>query len=106
MPADETATVELTLTDFELVSIGRIKALASITIGVGGIEFELRGVRVIEDRRGQVTISGPTFRGTRGEWIPATVLPAEIREPLGRLVGDAFYEAIGWRGLAIQIAAS
>jgi DNA-binding cell septation regulator SpoVG len=94
---DETAPVNITVLQCERVAgMGRIRALASVAINVGGVEFELRGIRIIESRNGDVvSISPPVFRGRLGEWIEAVVLPPELRRPIGALVGAAFAELGG-----------
>jgi hypothetical protein len=92
MPADsDVAAVAITVLRVDRLSgYGRLLGFATAEIEIAGIAFELRGIRIIENRNREITVCPPVFRGRNGEWTESVGLPSEVKRPLGMLVGDAF----------------
>ncbi|MGH6678365.1 MAG: hypothetical protein ACREDL_05385 [Bradyrhizobium sp.] len=110
-PADsaaDTAPVTVTLLSCERVAgCGRIRAFAAVAVNVGGIELEVRGIRIVDSRDGQQTsIAPPVHRDRTGRWVPSIALPPEVDRPLGQLVAGAFVELGGKLGLELPLIAT
>ena len=65
---------------------GRLVGLAVVRVELAGVELTLQGVQVRHGPAGLV-VDAPQFRHPRdGRWLPAVVLPPELRDAIGREV--------------------
>lgn len=72
-----------------LAGAGRVVALANVLVKVAGVSFELQGLRLVKEAGG-IGVEAPQFRHPRDErYLPAIVLPPELRDPIGREVLEA-----------------
>lgn len=79
---------------------GRLVALAIVAMEIAGVEVVLQGVQIIRGPNGRASVEAPKFRHPRtGQWIPAVVLPPELRDAIGRellaCLPDVFKDAKG-----------
>jgi hypothetical protein len=89
-------TVNITVLAVTSVRAGRLFALASVEIEIGGVTVELRGIRALRTGTEATRIELPQFRDAAGLLRPVVKLPPEIYGPIGDAVLDALIE----RGLA------
>lgn len=66
---------------------GKLVGLAVVAMDVAGVELVLQGVQVVWDRHGCLTVRAPVWRHPgSGQWVPAVVLPDELRDAIGQEV--------------------
>jgi hypothetical protein len=99
---DDRAVVEVTVLESEPTRSGRLIALATVEIAVGGVAFIVHGVQVVAARDPRTGRSGaavfpPHHRAADGKWLPTLDLPPELEDPLGRAVLQHCAE-LGWLG--------
>ena len=84
----ETVPVTYTVLGFEQVQgAGRLVGLAIVEVDLAGVVLTLQGAQVVREADGSLTCKAPTFRHPRtGGWLPAVVLPPELRDAIGREV--------------------
>ena len=82
----ETVPVTFSISHVEPVrGCGRLVALAIVAMEVCGVELVLQGVQVVRDKNGGLEIRAPVFRHpASGVWMPAVILPDELRNALCR----------------------
>src|ERR671919_3036603 len=82
-----TSTVTFTVTDVERVEgAGRLIALAAIELELDGVALVVQGVRVVRQST-RIDTEAPRFRDPRtGQWVPALILPDELRRAIAREV--------------------
>jgi DNA-binding cell septation regulator SpoVG len=73
-----------------LHSAGRLLALATVELDLGGIELTLHGVQVIQLPNGKLQCNAPRYRTPTGEWAPAVTLPDELELAIGAEILAAF----------------
>jgi hypothetical protein len=88
---DDRAVVEVTVLAAKPARSGRLVALATVEIAVGGVAFVVHGVQVVAARdprtgRPGAAVFPPHHRGADGRWRPTLDLPPELEDPLGRAV--------------------
>src|SRR5262249_41353324 len=87
--AADTAPVTMAILGIERVrDRGRLKALASVEIVVGGVAFEIHGIAAVAIAAGEMDVRVPTYRDPHGASRPVVILPPEMPVPLARLVAD------------------
>lgn len=94
--APETATVTFQVIGVEPVhGRGRLIGLAIVEAEVGGVAMTLQGCQVIKRDHGSLEARAPVFRHPRdGRWLPALILPDELRDALGREVLASFQQGV------------
>ena len=92
----EKCTVNITVLSVTPARVGRLFALASVEIDIGGVSIELHGIRASRVATEGTRIELPQFRDAAGLPRPVVTLPAEVYGPIGDAVLDALVE----RGLA------
>jgi hypothetical protein len=75
---------------------GRLFALASVELDIGGVTIEIHGIRALRIAAAGTRIELPQYRDAAGLLRPVVTLPSEIYGPIGDAVLDALIE----RGLA------
>jgi hypothetical protein len=90
------STVLITVLSATPMRAGKLFALASVTINVGGVLVEIHGIRATRTATGATRIELPTFRDATGQSRVAIVLPEEIYGPIGEAVLEVLIE----RGIA------
>jgi hypothetical protein len=88
---DDRAVVEVTVLEAKPVRSGRLVALASVEIAVGGVAFVVHGVQVVAARdprtgRPGAAVFPPHHRAADRKWRSTLDLPPELEDPLGRVV--------------------
>ena len=88
---DDRAVVEVTVLEAKPARSGRLVALATVEIAVGGVAFVVHGVQVVAARdprtgRPGAAVFPPHHRGADSQWRPTLDLPPELEDPLGRAV--------------------
>jgi stage V sporulation protein G len=78
--------------EVQLITAGRLIALAAIELEVDGIAIVLQGVRVVRTGPRTVGVAPPSYRGSTGAAVPAVMLPEELSEAIAGAVLDK-YEA-------------
>lgn len=92
-PGTDRAMVEFEVIELERFDRGPILAVASVLIGIEGVNVLVEGVTVRRAGNGLVDVTVPTFRHPRtGAWRPALDLPAKVWEAVsvevaGRVTG-------------------
>jgi hypothetical protein len=86
----------LTVLSVTPIRAGRLFALASVEIAIGGVAIELHGIRVRRLGTEGTGIELPQYRDAAGLTRPVVTLPPEVYRPLADAVLDALVE----RGLA------
>jgi DNA-binding cell septation regulator SpoVG len=76
---------------------GKVLALASVEVSVGGIAFGVDGVQVIQTKDPVTGADGtgvdvPRYRAPDGVWRQAVQLPEDLRKPLAQAVLDVCCE--------------
>jgi DNA-binding cell septation regulator SpoVG len=91
---DDTGTVpvDIRLLEIQRTNVGNIRAYAAVEIEVAGVTFVVQGITIVQAKR-EVGVDLPTFIRD-GRRLPTFVLPAELYEPVGRLVLEAYREAL------------
>lgn len=64
---------------------GRLVAMAGVSVEIAAVELLLQGVQVVRGRDG-LECRMPQFRDTDGQWAPAIVMPAELRDAIADAV--------------------
>lgn len=72
----------------ERVDTGRLFALAAVVITVNGVEMTIQGVRVMRQPTGLLMVEAPKFRRPGGEWVPAVMLPPELKQAIADEILD------------------
>jgi hypothetical protein len=99
----ETSPVELTVLTVTPMRAGRFFALAPIEIGLGGVAFELHGIRAVRVRAAGTRIELMRFGDAGGEEHAVVKLPPEISDrisdaALDALIGCGLAQTpLGWR---------
>ena len=77
----DSAPVTVTLTGIEAVTgMGKVTHLAIVDIEVGGIAWQLQGVRVVK-HNGGLQCQAPQFRHPKsGRYLPGVVLPGVLSD--------------------------
>ena len=88
---DDRAVIEVTVDEAKSVRTGRLVALATVEIAVGGVAFVVHGVQVVMARdprtgRPGAAVFPPHHRAADGKWRDTLDLPPELEDPLGRAV--------------------
>ncbi len=91
--SDETVPVDIRLLAIERTNIGKVRAYAVVEIEIAGVCLIVEGITVTHDR-GEISADLPAWRRD-GRKYPDIGLPAEIYEPIGRLVLEAYREMLG-----------
>ena len=91
-----TRAVNITVLAVTPARAGRLFALASVEIDIGGVVIELHGIRALRVGTDGTRIELPQFRDAAGLPRPVVTLPPEIYQP----IGDAVLSALVERGLA------
>jgi hexokinase len=84
---EDAMMVTFTVTALERIEgHGRLLALAALEIDFDGVTLRLQGVQVVRDGKG-ITTQAPHFRDPKnGVWVPAVILPDELRAAIAREV--------------------
>jgi hypothetical protein len=90
------STVNITVLSVTPVRAGRLFALASVEIEVGGVAIELHGIRALRVGADGTRVELPQFRDAGGLYRSVVTLPPEVYGPIGDAVVDTLVE----RGLA------
>jgi hypothetical protein len=79
--------VTFTVTALERIEgHGRLLALAALEIDFDGVTLRLQGVQVVRQGKG-ITTQAPHFRDPKkGVWVPAVILPDELRAAIAQEV--------------------
>ncbi len=92
----DTSAVCFEIREIERVhGTGRLVALAIVVIDIEGVEFVLQGVQILRGVGGGWVVRGPVWRHPgSSKWVPAVVLPDELRnaiatEVMARISPDA-----------------
>ena len=72
----------------ERVESGRLFALATVVITVNDVEMAIQGVRVMRQPTGMLAVEAPRFRRPGGEWVPAVMLPPELKQAIADEILD------------------
>ena len=72
----------------ERVESGRLFALATVVITVNDVEMAIQGVRVMRQPTGLLAVEAPRFRRPGGEWVPAVMLPPELKQAIADEILD------------------
>ena len=87
----ETALVTFQVLGVDRVDRGRLIGLAIVEVEIGGVGMTLQGVQVVRGDDGRIVCGAPVFRHPRtGQWLPAVLLPNELRDALAREVLASF----------------
>ena len=86
------STVNLTVLSITPVRAGRLFALASVEIEIGGVAIELHGLRVLRVGAEGTRIELPQFRDAAGLYRAVVTLPPEVYGPIGDVVIDTLVE--------------
>ena len=86
----ETDSVEVSfeVIRVERVETGRLFALATVVITVNDVEMAIQGVRVMRQPTGLLAVEAPRFRRPGGEWVPAVMLPPELKQAIADEILD------------------
>ena len=90
------STVNITVLAVTPARAGRLFALASVEIDIGGVSIELHGIRALRVGTEGTRIELPQFRDAAVLARSVVTLPPEVYGPIGDAVLDALVE----RGLA------
>ena len=72
----------------ERVDAGRLCALATVVVTVNDVEMAIQGVRVMRQPTGMLAVEAPRFRRPGGEWVPAVMLPPELKQAIADEILD------------------
>jgi hypothetical protein len=87
-----TSTVNVAVLSVAPTRAGRLFALASVEIEIGGVAIELHGIRALRVGTEGTRIELPQYRDAAGLPRPIVTLPSEIYQPIGDAVLDALVE--------------
>ena len=92
MDSGETDSIEVAfeVVRVERVDAGRLHALATVIVTVNDVEMAIQGVRVMRQPTGMLAVEAPRFRRPGGEWVPAVMLPPELK----RAIADEILEQV------------
>ncbi len=92
MDSGETDSIEVAfeVVRVERVDAGRLYALATVIVTVNDVEMAIQGVRVMRQPTGMLAVEAPRFRRPGGEWVPAVMLPPELK----RAIADEILEQV------------
>lgn len=81
----DTSAVRFEVRGIERVhGAGRLVALAIVAVDIEGVELVLQGVQVMREPDGGWRVRAPVWRHPgSGKWVPAVVLPDELRDAIG-----------------------
>ena len=84
MDSVETDSIEVAfeVVRVERVDSGRLYALATVIVTVNDVEMAIQGVRVMRQPTGMLAVEAPRFRRPGGEWVPAVMLPPELKRAI------------------------
>jgi len=83
MDMTDTSTVRFEVRGIEQAHAGRLVALAIVAIDIEGVELVLQGVQVLRGAGGGWVVRAPVWRHPgSGKWVPAIVLPDELRDAI------------------------
>ena len=90
MSTTESASVEVSfeVVRVEPVDAGRLCALATVVVTVNDVEMAIQGVRVMRQPTGMLAVEAPRFRRPGGEWVPAVMLPPELKQAIADEILD------------------
>jgi len=89
----EKSTVNITVLSVTPARGGRLFALASVEIDIGGVVIVLHGIRALRVEPAGTRIELPKIRNAAGLLRPAVTLPPEVYGPIGDAVLDALMRA-------------
>jgi hypothetical protein len=95
-PQRATSTINVTVLTVTPAQTGRLFALASVEIEIGGVAIELHGIRALRVEPAGTRIELPQYRDAGGLLRPVVTLPPEVYGPIGEAVLAVLVE----RGLA------
>ena len=81
-PDSTSVEVSFQVVRVERVDAGRLCALATVIIAVNEVEMAIQGVRVMRQPTGLLAVEAPRFRRPGGEWVPAVMLPPELKQAI------------------------
>lgn len=76
---------------------GRLMALATVQIDIDGVVFILRGIRLMKQSSGNVTVELPVVRDATGKNEPLIDLPPEIAHAIDLAVRREVIETVAER---------
>ncbi len=89
----DSVEVSFQVVSVERVDTGRLFALATVVITVNDVEMAIQGVRVMRQPTGMLAVEAPRFRRPGGEWVPAVMLPPELKQAIADEVLDQVEKA-------------
>jgi hypothetical protein len=93
--ADDSTTIEFCVLGVEPVTNrGRLAGLAVVAIQVAGIEFVLQGIQIRRHAGGGLAGFVPQFRHPDGRWLPAVLLPPELKDAMAREIAHSYTAAV------------
>ena len=84
----ESVQVSFQVLRVERVDAGRLYALATVVVSVNEMEMAIQGVRVMRQPTGMLAVEAPRFRRPGGEWVPAVMLPPELKQAIADEILD------------------
>ena len=87
-PDTDSVEVSFEVVKVERVDAGRLYALATVIVAVNDVEMAIQGVRVMRQPTGMLAVEAPRFRRPGGEWVPAVMLPEELKQALAAEILD------------------
>jgi len=84
----DSVEVSFQVVSVERVDTGRLFALATVVITVNDVEMAIQGVRVMRQPTGMLAVEAPRFRRPGGEWVPAVMLPPELKQAIADEILD------------------
>jgi len=90
MDSTDTESVEVSfeVIRVEKVGSGRLFALATVIVTINAMEMAIQGVRVMRQPTGMLAVEAPRFRRPGGEWVPAVMLPPELKQAIADEILD------------------
>ena len=89
----DSVEVSFRIVSVERVDTGRLFALATVVITVNDVEMAIQGVRVMRQPTGMLAVEAPRFRRPGGEWVPAVMLPPELKQAIADEILDQVEKA-------------
>ena len=89
----DSVEVSFQVVSVERVDTGRLFALATVVITVNDVEMAIQGVRVMRQPTGMLAVEAPRFRRPGGEWVPAVMLPPELKQAIADEILDQVEKA-------------
>ena len=87
-PDTDSVEVSFEVVKVERVDAGRLYALATVVVSVNDVEMAIQGVRIMRQATGMLAVEAPRFRRPGGEWVPAVMLPEELKQALAAEILD------------------